>query len=90
MASFKSIELFAGAGGLALGTARAGFEHVAVLERDPNACQTLRRNRADAVDHVREWEIVEGDVHEYDYRPHRDRCSVHLSAFLQRTLGKRN
>ena len=34
----KSLELFAGAGGLALGTANAGFEHAAVLDWDRNAC----------------------------------------------------
>ena len=58
----KSIELFAGAGGLALGTAKAGFEHTAVLDWDVNACKTLRRNKADGVAHVRDWEIVQGDV----------------------------
>lgn len=41
----RSIELFVGAGGLALGTARAGFAHQAVIEWDRNACDTLRRNK---------------------------------------------
>jgi DNA (cytosine-5)-methyltransferase 1 len=65
------LELFAGAGGLALGTAKAGFEHVAVLDWDSNACRTLRRNKASGVRHVRDWEIVEGDVRDYDFRQHR-------------------
>ncbi len=30
----RSVELFSGAGGLALGIARAGFDHLAVIERD--------------------------------------------------------
>lgn len=42
----RSIELFAGAGVLALATANAGFHHDAVLEWDQNACDTIRRNKA--------------------------------------------
>jgi len=38
----KSLELFAGAGGLALGTARAGFMHQGVFEWNPHACTTIR------------------------------------------------
>ena len=41
----QSIELCAGAGGQALGLERAGFEHVALIEIDAAACQTLRYNR---------------------------------------------
>jgi DNA (cytosine-5)-methyltransferase 1 len=68
----KSIELFAGAGGLALGTGLAGFDHEAVLEWDANACRTLRHNKSLGVSHVRNWEIIEGDVCGYDFRPHAD------------------
>jgi hypothetical protein len=39
----RSIELFAGAGGLALGTAKAGFRHGTVIEWDADACNTIRR-----------------------------------------------
>ena len=66
----KSVELFVGAGGLALGTARAGFKHETVIEWDHNACDTLRRNKADGVDHVRNWRIIEGDVCDYDFTQH--------------------
>lgn len=38
------VELFAGAGGMALGLEAAGFEHVAMIERDLEAVRTLRRN----------------------------------------------
>lgn len=58
----RSLELFVGAGGLALGAARAGFEHAAVLDWNGNACRTLRQNKTDGVDYVRDWEIVEYDV----------------------------
>jgi len=67
----KSIELFAGAGGLALGTARAGFRHVAVLEWDADACDTIRKNAGNGCHDARGWNVVEGDVARYDFRQHR-------------------
>lgn len=56
------IELFAGAGGLALGLEQAGIEHVALVEFDHAACETLRKNRP-------KWNVIEGDVHEVDFTP---------------------
>lgn len=52
---FTSLEICAGAGGQALGLERAGFSHVALIEIEPSACQTLRLNRPD-------WNVIEGDV----------------------------
>lgn len=40
----KSLELFSGAGGLATGLSLAGFEHVALVERNKHANATLRQN----------------------------------------------
>jgi DNA (cytosine-5)-methyltransferase 1 len=57
-----SLEICAGAGGQALGLEQAGFAHEAVVELDPDACETLRLNRG------REWKIIEGDVHDQDGR----------------------
>lgn len=51
----KSIELFAGAGGLALGIERAGFEHVALIEIDKDAAETLKLNRP-------AWRVINSDV----------------------------
>src|SRR5207247_10361680 len=39
-----SVELFTGAGGLALGTAKAGFRHAALIELDRDACDALGLN----------------------------------------------
>ncbi len=38
------VELYAGAGGMTLGLEAAGFEHVALIERDREAVRTLRQN----------------------------------------------
>lgn len=56
---FYSLEICAGAGGQALGLEEAGFEHVALVEIEPLACQTLRLNRP-------EWNVVQGDFKDYD------------------------
>ena len=51
-----TIELFAGAGGTALGLENAGFRNLLLSELDSSACETLRKNRP-------EWNVLEGDVH---------------------------
>jgi DNA (cytosine-5)-methyltransferase 1 len=56
----KSIELFSGAGGMALGLDQAGFESVALYEWNARACQALRHNRPS-------WNIVNGDVRDVDF-----------------------
>lgn len=66
----KSIELFVGCGGLALGTSKAGMRHDVAIEWDKNACDTLRRNQANGVAEVRDWSIIEGDVRDYDFSQH--------------------
>jgi DNA (cytosine-5)-methyltransferase 1 len=59
---FTSLELFAGAGGLAIGLEQAGFSPVALNEIDKDACKTLRRNRP-------HWNVIEGDVCSIDFTP---------------------
>lgn len=54
-APFTAIELFAGAGGLALGLERAGFHSIGLIELDPHAAATLRRNRP-------QWNVINDDI----------------------------
>ncbi len=63
----KSVELFAGAGGLAMGISLAGFESLAVLEWDRWACDTIRENQRRGFPVVGDWLLWEGDVREFDW-----------------------
>jgi DNA (cytosine-5)-methyltransferase 1 len=54
----NTIELFAGCGGAALGLEAAGFEHLALVEVDPDACATMRAAGLQPV--------IEGDVRDLD------------------------
>ncbi len=64
----NSIELFSGAGGLALGTHLAGFHHRSVIEWDADACETLRKNAsADALPGIRKWRIHQADVRLFSF-----------------------
>ncbi len=58
---YTSIELFAGAGGLALGMEQAGFKHIMLNEHDKYACATLKRNRP-------LWNVIENDIHKLDFK----------------------
>lgn len=66
-AGMRSIELFAGAGGLALGCHLAGFEPDLVVEWDRWACDTLRENQAAEYPLVVGWPVIEGDVRHVDW-----------------------
>jgi len=62
------VELFAGAGGLAIAGSKAGFEHDAVLEFNHDACETIRANQRRGYDVVRHWPLIEGDVHNQNFQ----------------------
>lgn len=74
MSRFKTIELFAGAGGAAIGFENAGFSHVALCEIDKHACQTLRINRPD-------WNILEDDAANIDWSPYKNAVDVVFGGF---------
>lgn len=63
----RSVELFAGAGGLAMGCGIAGFEHLAVVEWDKWACDTVRENQRRGYPLLDKWNLHEGDVRAFDW-----------------------
>ncbi|SEP68913.1 DNA (cytosine-5)-methyltransferase 1 [Ectothiorhodospira magna] len=63
----KAVELFAGAGGLAMGVSLAGFESLAVVEWDKWACDTIRENQRRDYPLVRDWPLWNGDVRDFDW-----------------------
>lgn len=65
---YNSVELFSGAGGLALGLSAAGFQHETLLEWNSHACRTLRFNKKADYYPVNSWNIVEGDARAFDFR----------------------
>lgn len=54
------IELFAGAGGMALSLEKAGFETLLLVENDKDCIATLRKNRP-------HWNVVDEDIREVDF-----------------------
>lgn len=64
-----SIELFAGAGGLALGfSSQDDVVHRAVVEWNQHACNTIRINKQEEVHPVSHWpDVTQGDVRQFDY-----------------------
>lgn len=71
---YTSIELFAGAGGLALGLEEAGLHHVMLNEYDDVACKTLKKNRP-------EWNVIEGDIHNIDFSIYQGKVDVVTGGF---------
>jgi DNA (cytosine-5)-methyltransferase 1 len=55
------IELFAGAGGMALGLEKAGFETLLLVEYDKDCVATLRKNRP-------KWNVIHDDIQQVDFK----------------------
>ncbi len=58
---YTDIELFAGAGGLALGLEKAGFQHKLLVEIDKDCVSTLNRNRPN-------WKVIHDDISTVDFK----------------------
>ncbi len=72
--AYSVLELFAGAGGLAIGLEKAGLKCVALNEIDKWACQTLRKNRPN-------WKVLEGDIKNFDFKEYYEKVDVVTGGF---------
>lgn len=66
---YSSIEICAGAGGQALGLEQAGFEHIALVEYEPEYCDCLKKNRP-------KWTVQCMDVHAFDGNPYKGKVDL--------------
>lgn len=67
MKKLTSIELFTGAGGLALGLEKAGWHHKALIERDEHACSTIHLNESLGHPLTKDWRLYSQDVRSIAY-----------------------
>lgn len=63
----RSLELFAGGGGLGLGLDLAGFKASNVIEWDKWCCDTIRHNQALGYPLVKNWKVHQADAKTIDY-----------------------
>ena len=66
---YTNIELFAGAGGLALGLEQAGIEGLVFIESNKNVCKTLRKNRP-------KRNIIEDDIANVDFIKYKGKVDI--------------
>lgn len=59
--NYSVVELFAGAGGTALGFDNAGLQHSLLVEIDKNAINTLRSNKP-------KWKVMAGDITDMSFK----------------------
>ena len=71
---YKVLELFAGAGGLAIGLEKAGIKCEALNEIDKWACQTLRKNRP-------HWNVLEGNIKTFNFQKYNGEVDIVTGGF---------
>lgn len=73
-AEYNAIELFAGAGGLALGLEMAGIKCSALNEVDHWASETLRNNRPG-------WNVIEDDIANVSFKDYKSKIDLVAGGF---------
>jgi len=71
---YSVLELFAGAGGLAIGLEQAGLKCIGLNEVDHWAAETLRVNRPG-------WRVIEEDVRNVSFKEYKDKVDVVTGGF---------
>lgn len=71
---YNAIELFAGAGGLAVGLEQAGIGCLALNEIDHWAAETLRKNRPD-------WNVIEDDIKNVSFKDYKGKVDIVTGGF---------
>lgn len=71
---YSIIELFAGAGGMALGLEKAGFQTVMLNEIDKDSCLTLQKNRP-------HWNVYHCDIKTIDFTQYKNQIDVISGGF---------
>lgn len=72
--NYPVLELFAGAGGLAIGLEKAGLKCLALNEIDHWAAETLRNNRP-------KWEVIEDDIKNVSFARFKGKVDVVTGGF---------
>jgi DNA (cytosine-5)-methyltransferase 1 len=72
--SYSVLELFAGAGGLAIGLEKAGLKCAALNEVDRWAAETLRKNRPN-------WKVIEADIRKVSFKEFEGKVDVVTGGF---------
>lgn len=71
---YKVLELFAGAGGLAIGLEKSGIKCAALNEIDKWACKTLRTNRPN-------WNVLEGNIKGFNFTEYKNQVEIVTGGF---------
>ena len=74
ISKYSAIELFAGAGGLALGLEQAGIETVLHVDNDKYCFETLSKNRPN-------WNVICSDVSKIDFKPYKGKVNIITGGF---------
>ncbi len=72
----NSVELFSGAGGLALGMAKSGFSHKLLVEFNRDAVDTLVMNHDKRQAQIKYWNIKHDDVKNISFEKYKNDLSV--------------
>lgn len=74
----KSVEIFAGAGGLAIGAHQAGINCSILLDSSSGVCETLRANADRGIAPMSKAQIIQSDVRDITFSDFADGCDILL------------